>query len=277
MIFPRCFGVLGDPVAHSRSPLMHMAAFEALGLPYRYLPFRVAPDRLEQAVRGAAALGFGGLNVTVPHKQAALALCDELSPTAERIAAVNTICLREGAILGHNTDARGLLDALAELPGPPPTQATVLGSGGASLAVVDALLHGVPGLEITWVSRAPGQVVVLASMRERVRVIGWDQLGAPRGDLLINTTTVGLAGGPTSFPVALELGELAPRAKLIDIVYSSPGAPRTALLERAAAAGLVVQDGLAMLLWQGVRALELWLEQPIEPEVVAKMRAALTG
>ncbi len=272
--FPRCFGVLGDPIEHSRSPAMHGAAFAALGLPYRYLPFRVAPNRLEQAIRGAAALGFGGLNLTLPHKQAALAFCDELSPTAERIAAVNTLWFRDGAIVGHNTDARGLLDALAELPGgglgSAAKHATVLGSGGASLAVVDALLHGLPNLEITWVSRTPEQVVVLASMRDRVRVIGWDRLGAPRGDLLINTTTVGLAGGPDNFPIEFELGQLEPRAKVIDIVI-----PRSPLLDRAAAAGLIVQDGRAMLLWQGVRALELWLETALEPEVVATMRAAL--
>lgn len=272
MILPRCFGVLGDPIAHSRSPAMHAAAFAAMQLPYVYLPFRVPPEQLDAAIHGALALGFGGLNLTVPHKQAALAQCDELSPAAERIGAVNVIAFEQGRVVGHNTDARGLLDALAELPGPAPTRATVLGSGGASLAVVDALLHGHPELEITWVSRTPAQVVVLASMRERVRVIGWPELAAPRGDLLINTTSVGLAGGPDEFPIALELGELDARAKVIDIVY-----PRTPLLERAAAAGLIVQDGLAMLLWQGVRALELWLGQALEPEVVARMRAAIRG
>lgn len=270
MILARCFGVLGDPIAHSRSPAMHTAAFAAMQLPYTYLPFRVAPEQLDAAIHGALALGFGGLNLTIPHKQAALAQCDDLSPTAERIGAVNTIAFSEGRIVGHNTDARGLLDALAELPGPPPRQATVLGSGGASLAVVDALLHGFAGVAITWVSRTPAQVVVLASMRERVRVIGWDQLGAPRGDLLINTTSVGLAGGPSEFPIALDLGALDPGAKVIDIVY-----PRTPLLERAGAAGLVVQDGTPMLLWQGVRALELWLGQALEPEVVERMRIAL--
>lgn len=270
MILPRCFGVLGDPIAHSRSPAMHAAAFAAMQLPYTYLPFRVAPEQLDAAIHGALALGFGGLNLTIPHKQAVLAQCDELSETAERIGAVNTIAFTEGRIVGHNTDARGLLDALAELPGPRPRHATVLGSGGASLAVVDALLHGFAELSITWVSRTPAQVVVLASMRERVRVIGWPQLGAPQGDLLINTTSVGLPGGPSEFPVALELGALESGAKVVDIVY-----PRTPLLARAAAAGFVVQDGLPMLLWQGVRALELWLGQSLEAEVVERMRRAL--
>ena len=116
---PRCFGVFGQPIAHSRSPVMHGAAFEALGLPHRYLPFAVAPAGLPEAVRGAAALGFGGGNLTVPHKQAALALCDELSPAAARIGAVNTLrFVPDGeqssgvAIHGHNTDARGFLDAI---------------------------------------------------------------------------------------------------------------------------------------------------------------------
>src|SRR5690606_31923639 len=88
----RCFGVLGDPIGHSRSPAMHTAAFAALGLPHSYLAFHVAPSRLAAALTGAAALGFGGLNLTVPHKQAALALCDALGPEARRIGAVNTLC-----------------------------------------------------------------------------------------------------------------------------------------------------------------------------------------
>lgn len=273
----RCFGVFGDPVAHSRSPVMHAAAFAALGLPHRYLPFEVSPGRLREAIRGAAALGFGGVNLTVPHKQAGVACCDRLSDTAARVGAVNTLCFSDpdgGAIeiSGHNTDGCGFLDALAELDGPALRHATLLGAGGASLAVADALLDAHAELQLTWVSRRP-QSIPLAS-HPRVRAIAWEQLGAPRGELLVNATIVGLAGGPDSFPRDIELSELEPRARVIDIVYP---APRGGLLERAALAGFAVQDGLPMLLWQGVRALELWLGTPMPPHVSTAMRTALVS
>jgi shikimate dehydrogenase len=280
-IFPRCFGVFGDPVAHSRSPIMHAAAFAALELPHRYLPFHVSAGRLGEAVRGAAALGFGGVNLTVPHKQAALGLCDRLSDTAARIKAVNTLCFRpdpEGTTLeihGHNTDARGFLDALDELDGPPLRHATVLGAGGASLAIVDALLGAHPQLELTWVSRRPDRIPTLVTAPEageRVRPCSWKKLERPRGELLINTTIVGLAGGPEAFPVAIDLDGLEPRARVIDIVYPRPAGGQ---LDRAALAGLSVQDGMAMLLWQGVRALELWLDTVLPDHAIAAMRTAL--
>ncbi len=275
----RAFGVLGDPISHSRSPLMHGAAFAALGLPHRYLPFHVTPDRLVDAIRGAAALGFGGLNLTVPHKQAALACCDELSETARQIGAVNTLCFVEGRIHGHNTDAPGFLDALDELPGPPPRRATVLGAGGASLAVVHALISRFPNIELVWVSRAPPAGAHPfgpdgPAKPVQIHAIPWSALGAPSGDLLLNTTTVGLAGGPERFPIPLVLDQLEPTARVIDIVYPRrPGG----LLDQAAAAGLTVQDGLAMLLWQGVRALELWLGRTIERPVIEAMRSALAS
>lgn len=279
---PRCFAVLGDPIAHSRSPILHAAAFEALGLPHRYLAFEVPASRLAAAVRGAAALGFGGLNLTVPHKQAAISLCDHLSDSAARIGAVNTLRFvvdaQTGAIQihGHNTDARGFLDALAELflpdAGPVLRHATVLGAGGASLAIVDALLGAYPQLELTWVSRAPEHIPVPTAATDRVRPIAWSKLGRPRGELLVNTTTVGLRGGPEDFPISLELDALEPRARVLDIVYPRrPGG----LLDRAALAGFIVQDGLPMLHWQAVRALELWFDQPMPEHVVSAMRRAL--
>jgi shikimate dehydrogenase len=280
-MLPRCFGVFGDPIAHSRSPIMHGAAFAAMGLPHRYLPFEVSTGRLGEAVRGAAALGFGGVNLTTPLKRAALGLCDRLSETSERIGAVNTLrFVRDpdsGAveIHGHNTDARGFLDALDELSGPPLRHATVLGAGGASLAVVDALLGAFPELELTWVSRRPGRVPCIEAIpgaAERVRPCNWKRLGAPRGELLVNTTIVGLAGGPEQFPVDIDLRALDPGARVIDIVYPRPPG---GLLDRAAEAGLTVQDGLPMLLWQGVRALELWLDLVLADPVIEAMRTAL--
>lgn len=282
IVLPRCFGVFGDPVAHSRSPAMHAAAFAALELPHAYLPFHVDAGRLGEAVRGAAALGFGGVNLTVPHKRAGAALCDQLSPAAERIGAVNTLRFVPDArgqieIHGHNTDARGFLDALAELEAgaPPIRRATVLGAGGASRAIVDALLSDRPELELCWVSRKPKAIPSLAAIpgaEARLRRVNWRELGPPKGELLVNTTIVGLAGGPEHFPVPIDLAALEPGARVVDIVYPRPSG---GLLDRAVEAGLAVQDGLPMLLWQGVRALELWLDRELPPHVVEAMRTAL--
>ena len=282
----QCFGVFGDPIAHSRSPRMHSAAFEALGLPHRYLPFRVSVGQLGVAVRGAAALGFGGVNLTTPLKRAAATLCDEVSDTAQRIGAINTLRFVSApgdygderiAIHGHNTDARGFLDGLDELDvGPAPLRrATVLGAGGASLAVVDSLLNAYPELELTWVSRRPKAIPELTGIpngEARVRKINWHKLGRPRGELLVNTTTVGLGGGADEFPIPIELDELERSARVVDIVYPRPPG---GLLDRAAERGFAVQDGLPMLLWQGVRALELWFDIVLPDPVVAAMRAAL--
>ncbi|MCY0991406.1 shikimate dehydrogenase [Nannocystis sp. ILAH1] len=274
----KCFGVLGDPVAHSRSPAMHAAAFAALGLPHRYLAFHVAPERLAEAVRGARALGFGGLNLTVPHKQAALALCDDLGPEARRIGAVNTLVFAGGAIVGHNTDGRGFAAAVRELSSNHVLKkAMVLGSGGAARAVVDAIAGELlgPGGHVLWVSRDPAALAAELPAGGPVVAAGWDAVGGGAAvDLLVNCTTVGMAHGPTDYPVpttALVAG-LAPGARVVDIVYPRPAG---GLLDLAEAAGALVQDGLEMLLWQGVFAEALWLGRSLGPEVVAAMRAAL--
>lgn len=273
-MLPRCFGVLGDPVGHSRSPAMHAAAFAALGLPHRYLAFHVPPAGLAAALRGAAALGFGGLNLTVPHKVEALALCDALGEEAGRIGAVNTVCFEGGKIVGRNTDGRGFAAAARALGVQSVRSAMVLGAGGASYAVVDAIVGELLGPEghVRWVSREPGP-----ARGDRARRIDYAQaIAGPPVELLVNTTTVGMAGGPAGFPAATEalVGALAVGAAVIDIVYPRPAG---GLLDLAAAAGAAVQDGREMLLWQGVFAEELWLGRSLGPEVVAAMRAALGG
>lgn len=264
----KAFGVLGDPVAHSRSPAMHGAAFGELGLPHRYLAFHVRPADLAAALAGARALGLGGLNLTVPHKQAACAMMDELSPEAERIGAVNTVVIEGARLRGHNTDGAGFWAGLAELPGSTPSRAVVLGSGGAARAVVD-VLHHEAGAEISWVSRRP-QGLPSGPWRP----VSWPELdGAMEGaDLLVNATTVGMKGGPAGFPASIELTRLREGARVVDLVYPRP---RGGLLDAAERAGLPHQDGLPMLLWQGVRALEEWLAMSVPPEVVAAMRAAI--
>lgn len=266
----KCFGVFGDPVAHSRSPVMHNAAFEVLGLPHRYHGFHVTPDRLGEALAGVRALGFGGVNLTVPHKRAAIPHLDEVAAQAWRIRAVNTVVVDGDRLVGHNTDAPGFIAALRELGVERPKRATVLGAGGAGNAVADALLHALDDVVVRWVCRDPSTLPTHA----RLEPTGYDALqgGVPATDLLVNATTVGMVGGPASFPVDLDLGALDAGTAVVDLVYPRP---RDGLLDRAEARGLPVQDGLALLLWQGVRALELWLGRSIDEDVVAAMRAAL--
>jgi shikimate dehydrogenase len=288
----KIFGVLGDPVRHSKSPRMHNAAFAALGLPHRYAAFHVRERELEDALAGARALGLGGLNLTVPHKQRALAHVDELSACARRSGAVNTVIVRPSAgegpsiLLGDNTDGVGFAAALREQEvAGPPREAVVLGGGGAARAIVDALVHELRVPRIRWITRRvealteelrvdrrgsfhrPGVRVVVASYEALARGRG---LGAT--ELLVNCTSVGMIGGPPRFPVELDPATLAAGARVVDIVYPRPAG---GLLDRAEAAGCHIQDGLPMLLWQGVFALERWLGHPLEPAVIAAMRGAL--
>lgn len=263
------FGVLGDPVAHSRSPAMHGAAFAALGLPHRYFAFHVAPAALPAALAGARALGLGGLNLTVPHKQAAVALVDRVAPEAARIGAVNTVCIEGGTLVGRNTDGTGFLAGLRELPGGGPSRAVVLGGGGAARAVIDALVHEARA-EAAWVSRSPA-VLPPGPWRS----LGWDALPELLldADLLVNATTVGMKGGPTGFPAPVSVERLPTGARVVDLVYPAP--VERGLVAAARSRGLAAQDGLPMLLWQGVRALEEWLAMSLSPEVVQAMRSAI--
>jgi shikimate dehydrogenase len=262
---------------------MHNAAFSALGLPHRYWAFHVRPDGLREALRGALTLGFGGLNLTVPHKQAAIPHLDRLTEAAARIGAVNTVLFEHGHMIGDNTDGLGLLTALSELDVAASGEkrssgsCVVLGSGGAARAVVDALVHESLDPDVRWVSRAPARIDAPAG----ATCLDYEALaGEPIcADLLVNATTVGMQGGPTAFPVDLDLETLSAGARVIDLVYPRP---RGGLLDRAEQAGLFVQDGLPTLLWQGVHALGLWLErsdgedeQPLPMGVIEAMRGAL--
>ena len=249
---------------------MHAAAFEYLGLPHRYGAFHVRPEGLEAALRGAAALGFGGLNLTLPHKVKGHALMDRLGPEAERIGAVNTVCFEGGELVGHNTDGLGFLAALDELDGVGIERATLLGSGGAAISIADALLSSFPQMRLCWVSRHP------ESLPEHPRVERADYRAvlSLKGELLVNATSVGLRGGPMEFPLSPAIKKMSNRARIVDIVYPRPAG---GLLDRGEAEGFAVQDGLPMLLWQGVKALELWLKRSIPADCVEAMRQALTA
>jgi shikimate dehydrogenase len=219
-------GLLGWPVSHSLSPPMQNAGFEALGLDWAYVALPTPPEQLPDAVRGLRALGFAGANVTIPHKQDVIPLCDELDEIAARAGSVNTLVLADGRVLGSSTDG----DAVTAQIDASGREALVLGAGGSSKAVVEAL------------ERAGARVTV-ASRRQA----GWPPSG--RGyDVLVNCT-----------PVKEEL-IVEPRAgmQVVDLAYL-PDRRDTALVAAAKAVGCdVVVDGLDVLLFQGAAAFERW-------------------
>lgn len=278
----RRFAVFGDPIEHSRSPDMHAAAFAALGLPHRYERRHVRPDELSAALAEAWDEGLWGLNLTVPHKVAALADLDrvvERTEAVRRIGATNTLLRGPGGWIADNTDGVGFVRALAQLGEAAPGRALVFGSGGASLAVVDGLREAFPALELLQVSRSvPGEPEVehlrctYDDLDETLEIFS-SSPGEGVDDLWVNCTTVGMANGPSEFPRPLPLDRLGPASRVVDIVYPRPDG---GLLDRAETHGARVQDGREMLLWQGVVALERWLGiERLGDEVVTAMRAAL--
>jgi len=256
----RLAGVVGWPVEHSRSPQMHNAAYAALGMDWAYVPLAVPPERLADAVRGLAALGFAGVNVTIPHKQAVAGLVDELTDAAREAGSVNTVLVREGGSLrGETTDGDGLLDALGELPG---GRAVVLGAGGSARSVVAAL-------------RAAGADVAVSARRLEaagelgVPLVAWP-LREPAG-LIVNATPVAQSGDAADLP--LDPAALHGTAVVCDLVYRADGA-RTGLLAEAERRGARTVDGLAVLVGQGARSFRMFTDA--EPPVDV-MDAAARG
>jgi shikimate dehydrogenase len=267
----RLAGVLGWPVSHSRSPRLHGFWLERLGIDGAYVPLAVAPEHLEAVVRALPRMGFAGANVTVPHKEAVMALVDHLEPLAARIGAVNTLVARpDGGLEGRNTDAYGFLENLRRgCPGwnPGTGPAAVIGAGGAARAVVAALTDaGVPEIRLCNRSRRRAEVLA-AELGGPVAVVDW----AERADcldgcaLLVNATTLGMSGQP---PLDLRLDVLPETALVNDIVYVPL---ETGLLAAARARGNRVVDGLGMLLHQAVPGFEAWFGT--RPEVSEELKA----
>lgn len=253
----RVVGIIGDPVAHSRSPAMHNAAFAALGLDWVYVPFPVGGDQVAAAVAAVRALGMAGLNVTVPHKEAVLPHLDALTPLARRVGAVNTIVNRAGRLLGDNTDVHGFAATLRQqrlrLRG---CHALVIGAGGAARAVLTALADGGVG-RLTIANRTAARASALAQRLRGIRrdTVSLSALADPGllGDaaVVVNTTSLGLHDA--SFPPLA--AEATPRRCLfVDLLYGRD----TPFLQRARAADRRACDGAEMLLHQGARAFTLW-------------------
>jgi shikimate dehydrogenase len=259
-------GVLGWPVAHSRSPRLHGFWLQRHGIDGAYLPLPVAPADFAAALRALVALGFRGANVTIPHKETAFALCDEVDEAARRMGAVNTLVFRDGRILGANTDGFGFLGSLAEqAPGWSATDgpAVLLGAGGAARAIAAALLDaGCPRLTI--VNRHAARAEALAaSLGGPVSVAAAPPLAGAA--LLVNATSLGMAGQPA---LEIDLSPLPARAVVADAVYVPLETP---LLAAARARGLRAVDGLGMLLHQARPGFHQWFGTM--PAVDAELRA----
>jgi shikimate dehydrogenase len=253
----RLAGVLGFPVSHSRSPAMMNAAFEELGIDWRYIRLPVPPERFEDTVRALEGSGYSGANVTIPHKLAAHALADEHGAEAAAIGAANTLTFRDGRIVADNTDAGGLLDALgAPLSG---CSALVLGAGGAGRAAVWALREA--GAEVALWNRTGSRARELAEELEVEHAEGGRAV-----DVLVNATSVGLdaAGDPGLLPL-----DECEAETVVDLVY---GAAPTPVCRWGAAQGARVVDGLEVLVRQGARSLHAWTG--LEPPVEAMRKAA---
>ncbi len=272
-------GVIGDPVSHSMSPAMHNAAFRKLGLDFAYLPFRVLPADLAQAIDAMRALHIRGLNVTIPHKVAVMPLLDRVDPVAERIGAVNTIVNENGVLTGYNTDAGGFLKPLetrgVHLAG---KSVALIGAGGAARAIVFALIES--GARVTILNRSERN---LARLSQRLPSAAVDIMrlettnlrsAIARADLLVNSTPVGMTPAVDETPVPPEM--LRRGLLVYDVVYNPP---HTRLLTDAAAAGGKAIGGLDMLVWQAALAFEKWTGQaaPVSLMKTTALRLLRTG
>jgi len=263
-------GVLGWPVSHSRSPRLHGTWLERHGIDGTYVPLPVRPEDFAAAVRALLALGFQGANVTIPHKEAAFALCDTVEESARRAGAVNTLVFREGRIVGSNTDGFGFLESVREqAPGwqAGDGPAVMLGAGGAARAIAAALLDaGCPRLTI--VNRNPARAEALAeALGGPVEVASAPPLADAA--LLVNATSLGMAGQP---PLAIDLAPLPAHAVVADAVYVPLETP---LLASARARGLRAVDGLGMLLHQARPGFAAWFG--VMPQVDASLRDFVAG
>ena len=272
----RLIGLFGYPVEHSLSPAMHNAAFQALGLPFKYVPVKTPPEELPARVEQCVQEGFAGWNITVPHKQSIIPLLNEMSDEVLAIGACNTVKVRNGQLMGFNTDTLGFVGGLREAGGiGESAKAVLLGAGGSCRAVAWALAR--TGHDLLILSRKPEQAAQLAcALQEhvpaRIEHGPLDTITINRAlrdaELLVNCTPAGQHPNVDETP--LPWGTTLPEHLLVyDLVYN----PRPSkLLREAAQAGCRTQDGLSMLLYQGAASFEIWTGQVAPVDV---MRQAL--
>ncbi len=270
-------GLFGYPVRHTASPAFQNAGFAAAGLDWVYVPFEVHPDSLSCAIEGVVALGFRGVNLTIPHKQAVVPHLDEFSPEAKIIGAVNTIDIRDGRLKGYNTDGAGFVRSIRDESGVDLSGLSVfvMGVGGAGRAVaVQCALDGARDILVCDCDESRSQSVhslinsQIAS--QPARFVPFNRQGISDGvrqcDLFVDATPLGLKPGE---PMSIDPEWLSPSTFVYDLVYDPPETP---LLRRAKERGCRTQNGIGMLLYQGCIAFEIWTGLPAPVE---EMRKAL--
>ena len=262
-------GVIGDPIEHTMSPVMHNAVFKEMGMDYVYVAFQVKKEGLGEAIRGMRGLNIRGLNVTIPHKVAIIPLLDRLDHLAELIGAVNTVVNDNGVLTAYNTDAEGFLRALLERGiEPRGKNVVILGAGGASRAISFILAER--GSSLVILNRTLDKARECASrigevFQKEVKALEFDSENLAKAlteaDVLVNTTSVGMYPDTDKTPVSSDL--LRPGLIVVDIVYNPI---KTRLLEETEAAGAGTISGIDMFVWQGALAFEKWtgLKAPVK-------------
>lgn len=271
-------GVLGWPVAHSLSPLLHGHWLAHLGIKGFYVPLGCPPEAFDDAVPALLKTGFVGFNVTVPHKEAAAQLCDVITPRAEQMGSANTIWREDGRLMGDSTDGLGFLSALPPLPSG--ANVLVVGAGGSAKAIVHALAGLDTVAHITIANRTLEKAEQLAqTMRPLFPQTAFDavsieacQHALESAALIVNTTTLGMIGQP---PLSVDLSHAASQPVVYDIVYTPA---KTPLLKAAEAAGLTAINGLHMLIGQARPGFAKWfgMAAPHTGEEAALLMAALS-
>lgn len=265
------FGVIGDPIEQSLSPVMHEAAFDHLGITANYHAFHVLPQHLQGAVEGVKALGIRGINVTIPHKVDVMKYLDHIDPLAERIGAVNTIVNDDGVLSGFNTDGMGYLEGLRPLLDMPLTdmRALIIGAGGAARAVAMTLASkGMKELYIA--NRTETKAGELAKACKpltatRSLTLSLAQARLMEFDLVVNTTSVGMAPNVDNLPISLEM--LGRHTIVTDLIYNPD---ETRFLKMARQKGAKTQNGLNMFVLQGGLAFEKWTGKSAPRDVMRK-------
>ena len=268
----RLAGVIGDPIAHSRSPRLHGHWLQRYGIAGHYVPLHIQPGDFADALKMLPKMGFTGVNVTLPHKHSALALADSVTPLARRIGAANTLTFTDTGIEADNTDAYGFAQNIREAhPDWTPRRVALIGAGGASRAVI-AALQDLGAAEILLTNRTQSRAEALAQeIGAGVVVVPWPDRNAMLDgcDTLVNSTSMGMQGNPA---LDLDLSALPRSAIVNDLVYAPLETP---LLAAARARGNACVDGLGMLLHQAAPGFERWFG--VTPQVDADLRKAVLG